>query len=94
MTVKGKDTSDLMNELRLLVGKRDLAVYDIHVRLAGYGISYAKTTGPTASKKGFVTEVKATVYQYYPTLQQAVVGEMKAWSSKFSARNGGPSGRT
>jgi len=81
MKTKSKDTSMLLKELRLLVGHRGLAVYDIYVRRAGYGISYAKPV-EIDSKAGSPFSVDATVYRYYPTLRQAVIGELRAWKGE------------
>jgi hypothetical protein len=81
MKTKDKDTSTLLKELRLLMGHKGLAVYDIHVRKAGYGISYANPV-EIDFKTGSPFAVDATVYTYYPTLRKAVIGELKAWKGE------------
>lgn len=68
------DTSELMEKLREMVGKKGLAVYNIHVCRAGYGISYAN--GDRESVGG-VLRVKTVVYHYHPTLRKAVLAEMR-----------------
>jgi len=82
MKTKGRDTSALLWELRLIVGRKNLAVYNIYVRRAGYGISYAKAADVDTKSDCEMFTHGSTVYHYYPTLRRAVVGEIKMWKGK------------
>ena len=61
-----KDTSELVEELRALVRKRNLALFDITIRINGWAISYAEQS---------VTHIQRTG-RYYPTLRCAVEKEL------------------
>ena len=74
--VKEKDTEDLLTELMLLAGDRDMAVYDIHIRKAGFGIGYALYAGAGG-------DIRRAVFQYYPSLRRAVIGEIERMNAGY-----------
>ena len=69
------DTSVLFHRLRLEAQKNDLVVYNVLVRNAGIGFSYASSSNEW--------DGAATVFCYHKgSLRNAVVRELERWREK------------
>ena len=79
--VKKFDVEETLDELRILVGKMDIAVYRINICKAGYGILFCKS-----SDSGIPTASDLWVNRYYPTLGEAVEGELEGMIKEYERK--------